>query len=129
MFKIRDERRLRAGEVRVARDVLERVGFAHRAVHDGVFFGREAGEHDAEESDERDDVGAQDVLRVLVFLDRREVKWIDVVLGGEGYVEGAPARRFGELFVFAFGVNDDDIRPEHKRPEHFQLRRIALAGA
>jgi len=44
-------------------------------------------------------------------------------------MEGAPAGRFGELFVFALGVDDDDVGAEHERAQYLQLRRVALAGA
>jgi len=81
LLEVGEERRLGAAEVGIAGDVLQRVGLADGAVDDGVFLGREASEHDAEEPDERDDVGAQNIPRVLVFPDDGKVEGIDMVLG------------------------------------------------
>ena len=129
LFKVGEQRRLGAGEVGIAGNIFERIGLADGAVDDGVLFGRKAAEHDAEEADERDDVGAQNILRILVLFYRREVERIDVMFGGERDMERAAAGRLRELFVFALGVDDDDIRAEHERAQDLKLRRIALAGA
>ena len=49
-LEVGKKRRLDLREVRVGGNVLERVGLGDRLVDNGVFFRREAAEHDAEES-------------------------------------------------------------------------------
>ena len=83
-------------EIAVGRDVLEGVGFGDGAVDDGVFFRRQPAEHDAEKSDQVDDVGTQHIGADSSSPGIGKVKRIDVVLGIKRNVEISSAGRFGQ---------------------------------
>src|SRR3989344_144267 len=128
-LKVRKERRLDLGEIRVRGDVLQGVGLGYRLVDDRVFLRREAAEHDTEKADKSNDVVAQDVARILILAWYSEVEGINVVLGGERYIEVASADGLGEVLVFAFGVDDDDLGVEHEATQYFQLRHVGFSCA
>src|SRR3989344_257359 len=118
--------RLDRREVRGGGEVFESIGLRDRLIDDRVFFRREAAEHDAEETDERDDVVAQDVGGGLVLARDGEIERVNVVLGGERDVEIAAADGFREIFVFALWVNDDDFRIEHEGAQDLQFRGVRI---
>ena len=108
------------------RDVLERVCFGDGAVDDGVFFRRQASQHDAEQADQVDDVRAQDVRGRFVFARDGQVERIDMVLGIERDIEIFAAGGFGHVLVFALRVDDDDLGVEHERAQDLQLCRNTI---
>ena len=54
-------------------------------------------------------VVSQNIFRILVFLDLRQIEGIDVVAGIKGNLDESAADSFAKMFVFVFRINNDNI--------------------
>ena len=117
----------------VAGDAGAGVGINEGLVKVGFFVGGESGdnltvrgdlvaaEHQAKETVEGDEVGAESVAGVFGVNDFGEVKGVNADVGVEGETDVAATDGIAEFLVFVLRVNNDDFGADHHGAESFKL--------